>query len=231
MHGGDGRIRPWDAPSRQGNAAGPAAGWRLDTPDSADSGGEAGEATHWGSGEDAGGRISQSAGEQREAPSESHRDPPDCGAVPALLRMVPAVSPRSQRSPVTGPGASGGVGETGSVRRPPSRRPSGRSSPRGPTRKYLIRNAFWPDSECCPLGTRATVPWLASAAEWDPLAGSGAVPWDRSASGTGGGWGSPVPAAGSRNCAMADRLRSCGGLKCLRLRAHLKRAPKRSWSL
>ena len=130
-HGGDGRIRPWDAPSRQGNAAGPAAGRRLDTPDSAKSGAEAGEATHWGPGENAGGRISQSAGEQREAPSELHRHPPDGGAVPAPLRTVPAVASRSQRSPVTGPGASGGAGETGSVRRPPLRLPSGRSCPPG----------------------------------------------------------------------------------------------------
>ena len=155
-HGGDGRIRPWDAPSRQGNAAGPAAGRRLDTPDSATSGAEAGEATHWGPGENAGGRISQSAGEQREAPSELHRHPPDGGAVPAPLRTVPAVASRSQRSPVTGPGASVGAGETGSVRRPPLRLPSGRSCPRGPSREHWITKVFRPDSECCPPGTRAT---------------------------------------------------------------------------
>ena len=62
-----------------------------------------------------------------------------------------------------------------------------------------MTKAFWPDSERCSLGTRATVPWLASAAEWDPSAGSGAVPWNRSASGTGGGRGSQAPAAASRN--------------------------------
>ena len=100
-------------------------------------------------------------------------------AIPQWTVERQSVSVRSEETPAW-------TGRSG------PRVPLARSSPRGPSRKYLITKAFRPDSECCPLGTRARVPWFASAAEWDPSAGSGAVPWDRSASGTGGGCGSRV---------------------------------------
>ena len=95
----------------------------------------------------------------------------------------------------------------------PTTRLLGRSSLRGSSREYSITEA------CSGFGVLFTGNARhSSMARFCSGVGSvsrmRAVPWDRSASGTGGGRASQAPAAGSRCCATADRLRSCGGYSC-----------------